>query len=152
MKKKLAMLLASLAIFSLTGCGDEKKPEQPAVATQQESKVDFQKATEDAVHKALNDEEIVSVKHDGAILSIELDETKIKQTDGTNIPIEMLQVQRVSAVGDKIVSIPNFDDAVKTVIVKFHDGKKVELPTSIIKKNDYNMRFFPSEYIEKNLK
>ena len=150
MKKLLAFVMCIFCL-SIVGCSSDSKKEEPKQEVKQEQQVDFQKAADTAIHEVLDDAEIVSIKHEGTILTIELDETKIKD-NGVKIPIKEVQISRVSAVGDKIVDVPGFDDAVKTVVVKFQDGKKVEMPTSIIKKNDYGMRFFPSDFIDKNLK
>lgn len=151
MKKLLAIMMCLLSL-ALVGCGDDKKKEEPKQEVKQEQQVDFQKAVEAAVHEVLEDAEIVSVKHEGTTLTIALDETKIKKQNGIELPLKDVQVSRVSAIGDKIVDVQGFDNAVKTVIVTFKDGKKVEMPTSIIKKNDYGMRYFPSDFIDKNLK
>lgn len=151
MKKLLAIMMCLLSL-ALVGCGDENKKEEPKQEVKQEQQVDFQKAAEAAVHEVLEDAEIVSVKHEGTTLTIALDETKIKKQNGIELPLKDVQVSRVSAIGDKIVDVQGFDNAVKTVIVTFKNGKKIEMPTSIIKKNDYGMRYFPSDFIDKNLK
>ena len=71
-------------------------------------------------------------------MTINLDETQIKN-NGFNTPQIDILATRVTAVGDKVVDIPGFDEAVESVVVKFRCGKMIEMPTSIIKTNEYNI-------------
>lgn len=132
----------------------EKARAEQSIAQQIEEthkKESFQKAADAAVHEALESGEIISVNYKDSILTINLDETQIKN-DGFNTPQIDILATRVTAVGDKVVDIPGFDEAVERVVVKFRCGKMIEMPTSIIKTNEYNMRYFPNAYIYDNLK
>lgn len=163
---KTKRLIGAVCIIAFIGCFATTPTKKPEAVTPPEVKQEvktetvqdtsgkeelFQKSADAAVHKVLNAEEIISVKYEGTTLVIDLDETKIK-SNANKIPMKDIMVGRVSAIGDKIVTIPGFDEAVKNVVVTFKDGKKVDLPTSIIKTNEQNMRYFPNKYISDNLK
>lgn len=163
----LKRIIGWICIASFIGCyiaTPDKKPDpEPTLNVEQETETvkteaasqksdnSFQQAADIAVHKALAPEEIIDVKYEDSILTIKLDETKIA-ADGVNIPQIDILAGRVTAIGDKIADIPGIDETVKSVVVEFKNGKKIEMPTNIIKTNEYNMRYFPSAYIYDNLK
>lgn len=48
------------------------------------------------------------------------------KNNGFNTPQIDILATRVTAVGDKVVDIPGFDEAVESVVVKFRCGKMIE--------------------------
>ncbi|WP_314882537.1 hypothetical protein [Filifactor alocis] len=161
MKKLLSILMVTCLTLSMVACGDAEKQTEPveettqeATQTQEETE-EPQKPTEEM--KSIEDyKKIVGmcVGESDKITDLSIDAEKglininLELGDPAPLTYEDLASSRISSITDKLVD----DKAIQTIYISVKGVGDVELLNSQACTNEYGMKYFPIETIDKQLK
>lgn len=165
MKKLLSILMVTCLVLVMAGCGDTSNPEekQEVTQTQEETKQEEtakpteepQKPTEEM--KSIEDyKKIVGmcVGESDKITDLSIDAEKglininLELGDPAPLTYEDLANSRISSITDELVD----DKAIQTIYISVKGVGDVELLSSQACTNEYGMKYFPIETIDKQLK
>lgn len=165
MKKLLSILMVMCLVLVMAGCGDTSNPEekQEVTQTQEETKQEeTAKLTEESQKPA---EEMKSaedykktvgmcVGESDKITDLSIDAEKglinisLELGDPSPLTYEDLANSRVSSITDELLN----DKSIQIIHIDIKGIGKVEFLTSDATTNEYGLRYFPTELIDKQLK
>lgn len=161
MKKLLSILMVTCLTLSMVACGDAEKQTEPveettqeATQTQEETE-EPQKLTEEM--KSTEDyKKIVGlcVGESDKITDLSIDAEKglinisLELGDPSPLTYEDLANSRVSSITDELLN----DKSIQIIHIDIKGIGKVEFLTSDATTNEYGLRYFPTELIDKQLK
>lgn len=165
MKKLLSILMVTCLALTMVACGDAEKQTEPVEeATQEATQIqeetakpteEPQKPTEEM--KSIEDyKKIVGmcVGESDKITDLSIDTEKglininLELGDSAPLTYEDLASSRISSITDELVD----DKAIQTIYISVKGVGDVELLNSQACTNEYGMKYFPIETIDKQLK